>query len=66
MFKDIAFSLLFLHCCPSSLSFQISLYRVWTPVAHEHKEEQNENRAKVKEIKMHGYLAFTLSLNLKF
>lgn len=32
-FKDIAFSLLFLRCCLSFLSFLISLSRAWTPAA---------------------------------
>lgn len=36
MFKDIAFSLPFLRCCPSSLSFLISPCHVWTPAA-QHK-----------------------------
>lgn len=32
-FKDIAFSLLFLQCCLSFLSFLISLSHAWTPAA---------------------------------
>lgn len=32
-FKDIAFSLLFLRCCLSFLSFLFSLSRAWTPAA---------------------------------
>ena len=39
MFKDIAFSPPLLHCCPSSLSSQISLCRVWTPGAHEQNQQ---------------------------
>lgn len=49
IFKDIAFSLPFLHCCPSSLSFQTSLCHVWTPAAQKETEKKVHNDKKVLE-----------------
>lgn len=43
-FKDIVFCLPFLHCCPFSLSFQTSLYHVWTPAQSMKRMSYHDNK----------------------
>lgn len=54
MFKDIVFSLPFLHCYPSSLSFQISLCRAWTPATQQHRDIRVKTAVvmKIKHLRM--------------